>query len=110
MEENSKNFILYSTPQEEVRLEVLLTLNKAYINEGINRFVEEKYPTNYKVNGMIGFIVKRFNMDDSISFFKDLTMYQFIPNFPYSYRSNHTVKSGKKITLYHLMLDFSSKI
>ena len=90
------------------RLDNSSVLNKAYINEGVNRFVDEKYPTYYKVNGMIGFIVKSF--DDSISFFKNFTQYQFIPDFQYSYKSDHIIKRGEKITLYHLALDFSSKI
>ena len=57
---------------------------------------------------MIAFIVKSF--DDSISFFKNFTQYQFIPDFQYSYKSDHIIKRGEKITLYHLALDFSSKI
>ena len=85
------------------RLDNSSVLNKAYINEGVNRFVDEKYPTYYKVNGMIGFIVKS-------SFFKNFTQYQFIPDFQYSYKSDHIIKRGEKITLYHLALDFSSKI
>lgn len=34
------------------------SLNNKYIREGINRFIDEKYPTYYKVNGMLGFVVK----------------------------------------------------
>lgn len=93
------------------RLDNSSTLNKKYINEGVNRFVDEKYPTNYDVNGMLGFIVENFDINKSITeYFKNFIQYSFIQDFPYSYRSSHTIKNRKNITLYHLMLDFSSKI
>ncbi|WP_396189029.1 hypothetical protein [Flavobacterium sp.] len=86
------------------------SLNNKYINEGINRFVDEKYPTHNKVNGMLGFVVKNIDIRTNCNHFSDFTSYKFIDNFEFSYRSNHTTKTNKKITLYHLMLDFSSKI
>lgn len=86
------------------------SLNNKYINEGINRFVDEKYPTHNKVNGMLGFVVKNIDIKTNCNHFLDFTNYKFIDNFEFSYRSNHTTKTNKKITLYHLMLDFSSKI
>jgi hypothetical protein len=87
------------------------SLNNKYINDGIKRFVDEKYPTHNKVNGMLGFIVKSIDINDNCSHFSDLKYYKFIDDFEFSYRSNHTTtKTNKKITLYHLMLDFSSKI
>lgn len=86
------------------------SLNNEYINEGINRFVQEKYPTHNKVNGMLGFVVNNIDIETNSNHFSDFTKYKFIDNFEFSYRSNHTTKTNKKITLYHLMLDFSSKI
>ena len=86
------------------------SLNNKYVKEGIDRFIEEKYPTNMKVNGMLGFIVRSIDIHDNTQFFSDLKNYKFIQDFEYSYRSEHTSKSNKKLTLYHLMLDFSSKI
>jgi hypothetical protein len=86
------------------------SLNNKYINDGINRFIEEKYPTNNKVNGMLGFVVKEIDIKENSTYFTDLNSYKFIDDFEFSYKSNHITKSNKKITLYHLMLDYSSKI
>ena len=86
------------------------SLNNKYINEGINRFIEEKYLTHHKVNGMIGFVVTEMDIANNTKHFSNFVHYKFIENFEYSYRSNHTTKSNKEIILYHLMIDFSSKI
>ncbi|GAB1345911.1 hypothetical protein [Cloacibacterium normanense] len=86
------------------------SLNNKYISEGINRFIEEKYPTHHNVNGMIAFVVKSIDIGINCNHFKDLKEHPFIKGLDFSYRSNHCTTSGKKITLYHLMLDFSSKI
>lgn len=86
------------------------SLNNKYIDEGINRFIDEKYPTHNKVNGMLAFIVKRINIAENCKHFSNLEKYAFIKDLDFTYKSNHTTKSGKKIELYHLMLDFSSKI
>lgn len=92
------------------RLDGKTSLNNEYVNEGINRFKVEKYPTYNIVNGMLGFIVKNINIFENTKHFKDLNQYSFIDNFEFSYRSNHITKSNKNIILYHLMLDFSGKI
>ncbi len=86
------------------------SLNNKYIQEGIKRFINEKYPTHHQVNGMLAFITKRMDIDENSKCFSDLKRYMFINDFNFSYKSNHITESGKKITLYHLMLDFSSKI
>lgn len=86
-------------------------LNKKYISNGINRFIEnEKYPSFKKVNGMIGFVVNPIDIEQNTKCFSNLKFHQFINNFEYSYVSNHKTTNSKDITLYHLMLDFSSKI
>lgn len=86
-------------------------LNKKYILNGINRFIEnEKYPSFKKVNGMIGFIVNPIDIEQNTKYFSDLRFHQFINDFEYSYISNHTTTNSNNLTLYHLMLDFSSKI
>ena len=95
---------------DDVNTHYQKSLNNEYINEGINRFVEEKYPTHNKVNGMLGFVVKSIDIKNNCNHFSDLKHYKFIDDFEFSYRSNHTTKTDKKITLYHMMLDFSSKI
>ncbi|WP_264565864.1 hypothetical protein [Flavobacterium sp. N3904] len=86
-------------------------LNKKYIENGINRFVEnEKYPSFKKVNGMIGFVVNSIDIEKNTKCFSDLKFHQFINDYKYSYVSNHTTTKSNNLTLYHLMLDFSSKI
>ncbi|WP_459926600.1 hypothetical protein [Flavobacterium covae] len=86
-------------------------LNEKYISNGINRFIEnEKYPSFKNVNGMIGFVVNSIDIEQNTRFFSDLKFHQFINNFNYSYISNHTTTNSNNITLYHLMLDYSSKI
>jgi len=86
------------------------SLNNKYIREGINRFIDEKYPTYYKVNGMLGFVVKNIDIKENCKHFSDFQLYPFIDNFEFSYRSNHTSKNQNPIILYHLFFDFSNKI
>ncbi len=86
-------------------------LNKKYVSNGINRFIEnEKYPSFKKANGMIGFVVNPIDIEQNTKYFSDLKFHQFIKEFKYSYVSNHKTTNSKDITLYHLMLDYSSKI
>lgn len=93
------------------RLDGSNRLNKKYISEGINRYIEnEKYPSFKKVNGMIGFVVNSIDIEENTKNFPDLKCHQFITGFKYSYISNHTTTKSNNLTLYHLMLDFSSKI
>jgi len=86
------------------------SLNNKYITEGISRFVDEKYPTHYKVNGMLGFVVKNIDIKENCKHFSYFESYPFIDDFESSYRSKHATKTSKQIILYHLMLNFSSKI
>lgn len=86
------------------------SLNNKYINEGIMRFIEEKYPSHNNVNAMLGFVVKDIDINNNCNHFTDFKEYKFIEDFEFSYRSNHITKTNKKITLYHLMLNFSSII
>jgi len=85
-------------------------LYSKYINNGINRYINEIYPTHNKENGMLGFFIKPTKIIDQCKFFSDLKPYNFIENFDFSYISEHTTSKDKKIILYHLMLDFSSII
>ena len=86
-------------------------LNKKYVSNGINRFIEnEKYPSFKTANGMIGFVVNPIDIEKNTKCFSDLKFHQFINDFKYSYVSNHKTTNSKDITLYHLMLDYSSKI
>lgn len=90
------------------RLDGNAKLNKAYVEHGIKRFTtnyksknyQYYYPTNYGVNGMIGFIVKNINIDDNMqkigSFFSTIEIDKL-------YKSNHT-----NLQLFHLIMDFSA--
>lgn len=86
------------------------THNDFYINNGINRFIEEKYYTYQEANAMIGFVVSQIDIMENSKYFSDLSHYKFINDFDYSFVSNHITKSNKEIVLYHLMLDFSKNI
>ncbi|MBM4055102.1 MAG: hypothetical protein FJ264_10635 [Planctomycetes bacterium] len=99
-------------------------LNADYIKEGIMRFVTERYSSHSGINGMIGFVVEKINIDSNIKSinellinnFKDantqkkLTHVGFIKKFKHSYYSIHTDIENKKIKLYHLMFDLSKNI
>lgn len=109
----------YSTESSYIieckRLDNKPPLNKSslynkYLKEGVNRFVEEKYPTHYGVNGMFGFIVEKTDINKQCGFFSDFKNYKFIDECNFSYLSEHQTLSKKNIKLYHLMLDLSEKI
>lgn len=95
-------------------------LNKKYIEEGILRFVEEKYPSYYSVSGMIGFVVEHIDISNNI---KDIN--KLMENYPKvnlnkplkalnnnksnnTYSSVHKKEKSNLFKLYHLMLDFST--
>ena len=84
------------------RLDGESTLNKYYINHGINRFTSGYYSSSYGINGMLAFVVEKIdihsNMDKIGGFFNCLEINKL-------YDSNH---SNKK--LFHLIMDFSSNI
>jgi hypothetical protein len=84
------------------RLDGNSTLNKYYVNEGINRFTTGYYSTHYGVNGMIGFIVKKIDIHSNI---KDIGSFFNCLEINKLYDSNH-----KCIKLFHLMMDFSSNV
>lgn len=103
-------------------------LNAKYIKNGICRFVTRKYSSYFGINGMMGFIVKKVDINDNISKIntlldKDLidddkktvnanTTQKIEPinikcDFNYCYTSKHQINFKKEIILYHMMLDFS---
>lgn len=99
-------------------------LNAKYINEGILRFVNVQYPTNKYLNGMIGFVVERMDINanvENINYLLKkvfisvntetvLTSLNFIRDFQYQYYSLHKGTDNRKIKLYHLMFDFSANM
>ncbi|WP_051435889.1 hypothetical protein [Tenacibaculum sp. 47A_GOM-205m] len=86
------------------------TLNDAYIQNGMNRFIGEKYPVYNNKAGMLGFVVKSININDNSVENLKLKKNNVISNANFEYISQHTTSSGKDFCIYHLMLDFSSKI
>lgn len=99
-------------------------LNADYIKEGIMRFVTVQYSSHRGINGMIGFVVEKMNIDNNIKSInvlltnkfkasntqKKLTHVDFIKKFKHSYCSIHKDIENKKIKLYHLMFDFSANL
>ncbi len=71
-------------------------LYSKYINKGINRFIEEVYPTHNEANGMIGFFVKQISITKQCEFFTALKPYNFIDNYDYTYRSKSYYKISKR--------------
>ena len=98
-------------------------LNAKYINDGIMRFVTIKYSSFHRINGMIGFIVQKMDINKNISNINSLLEKNketnteqvlkrdnFINNFDYSYTSKHIDKNKLSFVLYHLMFDYSCNI
>lgn len=94
------------------------SLTWEYVENGIDRFKKrDDYPSYYKTNGMIGFIVKSHNIFDIVTAINTLLIYteklvnkDIIKDFDYCYLSEHKTTDKKEIELYHLMFDFSSII
>lgn len=84
------------------------SLNNKYINNGLSRFVDEKYPTYLEANGMLGFVVESIDIRENSKHFEGFEFCHFVDGCDFSYQSSHITKFQKNITLYHLMLDFSS--
>ncbi len=106
-------------------------LNAEYIKNGICRYVYGYYSTFYNVNATFGFVVEQMNITTNLNNINSLlpntyinqqkclvnanatqniTYNDFANGYPYSYLSKHNHNSGKEITLYHLMFDFSKNI
>lgn len=106
-------------------------LNAEYIKNGICRYVEEYYTSYFNANVMFGFVVTPMDISMNINNINLLMSYDYINQqgvsvnanvtqemiykeldifYPYSYASTHTCKSGKGLTLYHIMFDFSQNI
>jgi hypothetical protein len=98
-------------------------LNADYIKDGMCRFVNRHYSVYCGINGLIGFVVAKLDIDVNITQINTLSttkincnMVQkikkeyFIPHFEYHYSSRHKDCEGNVFTLYHLMLDYSNNI
>jgi hypothetical protein len=98
-------------------------LNGKYIKDGLCRYVSGKYSTYYRTNGMIGFVVQPMDIHANVLCINTLLANTKLPtntrqhlqciklvdDFDYSYCSTHSIGS-QNVTIYHLMLDFSSNI
>jgi len=106
-------------------------LNAEYIKNGICRYVYGYYSTYYDTNAMFGFVVEQMDIAKNINNINSLLpnnyinqqkisvnanvtqplqYFDFANGYPFSYLSKHNHNSGKEITLYHLMFDFSNNI
>ncbi len=101
-------------------------LNRKYLTNGICRFVEELYTDRFihKVSAMLGFVISKMDILANTNKINQIAINEIIPigaiqpitshtihdGFDYSFLSKHTSTKGRDIELYHLMLDFSSKI
>lgn len=107
-------------------------LNAEYVKNGICRFASDYYTSYYSCNAMFGFIVEpvdvQIDIVDNINSMLDIDYVNaqkvnvnaniiqqmryedFANKYPYSYISKHKCNSGKELSLYHLMFDFSQNI
>lgn len=99
-------------------------LNGKYIKNGIKRFTSKYYSSFYYVNGMIGFVVEKMDVDQNVDKIntllsksfnqvvttKRITKENFIDDFNYHYSSLHKDKVQDELKVYHLMFDLSSLI
>lgn len=107
------------------RLDGKSRLNNEYVNKGILRFVENKYPTITSVGGMFGFVVDNIDIDENVNKLNNIinriikkrtampiTKTNLINNYNYYYISKHKYKttSSNSFSLLHLMFDFSKII
>lgn len=107
-------------------------LNAEYVKNGICRFVTDYYSSYFGCNVMFGFLVEsvdvRVDIVGNINLMlkkhytnaqkrvvrakvtQQMQYKDFTNGYPYSYISKHQSASGKELTLYHLMFDFSQNI
>jgi len=89
------------------RLDGYAKLNNAYVDDGIKRFTTSYkssslsfyYPSSYGVNGMIGFVVNKINIDSNMNKIKESFT---VIEKNIMYESNHS-----NVKIFHLMMDFS---
>jgi hypothetical protein len=98
-------------------------LNADYIKNGICRFVNRYYSTYCEINGLIGFVVAKIDINANTEHINTLAATEincnmirkiqresFVPDYKYHYSSRHNDCEGNEFTLYHLMLDYSGNI
>jgi hypothetical protein len=98
-------------------------LNADYIKGGICRFVNRHYSTFCGINGLIGFVVTKLDINVNTghintlsktsincNMIQEIKKEHYIPNFEYLYSSKHKDREDNLFTLYHLMFDYSNNI
>lgn len=103
------------------RIDGLDSLNKKYVEEGVGRFVREKYSSYYGRNVMFGFIIKKVNISQNTKRIEsiqntstDLLLHGNINIIGTSgvsehYKCTYKIASGE-LELRHVFSDFSSVI
>lgn len=99
-----------------------LTLNRKYIDEGIRRFVGKmpKYTSYYKINCMLGFVVKNIDISKNTKNINDLLKKEYTDinvqhylqswSIPYTYISSHGETDNERIILIHIFQNCTSLI
>ena len=100
------------------RIDGTKSLNKKYVEEGIGRFVIQKYSSNYNENIMWGFVVKKIDIFRNVNLIQDIQNEN--PNKYLQGKFNCIVKKDmaqlyksiydiqtKKLELWHVFSDFS---
>lgn len=116
-------FIIECKRLDDTNITGVNGLNGLYVGRGMSRFASGTYSSYYKVNGMIGFVVKQVDIDKNIEFINKLLVSSFSniktigiitkqaihEGFEYSYYSAHLI-NNEECGLYHLMFDFSKNM
>ena len=84
------------------RLDGTGALNRNYVAQGIDRFTTSYYSSYYGVNGMIGFVVAYFDIDENMRNIGDF--------FHMLERGKLYASMHNDLKLYHLMMDFSDNV
>lgn len=101
------------------RIDGTSALNKKYVQEGIARFITEKYSSYYGRNIMLGFVVKKIDISDNAKSIEDIqnkdsdkfmhSKFELIGEKGVSerYKCMYQIQSGK-LELCHIFSDYSS--
>lgn len=101
------------------RIDGTSNLNKKYVEEGIARFITQKYSSYYGRNIMLGFVVKKINIVSNTKLIEQIQNldlnkqihgnFEFIDSddVTYNYKCMYQIQS-EEIELRHIFSDYSS--
>jgi hypothetical protein len=104
------------------RVDGNLTLNRAYIDQGMRRFLgkQPKYPSYYKMNGMMGFVIRNIDINNNVNRinkllrdnYTDLHVQDYLHagTIPHTFLSSHGEDPNEQITLIHAFSNCASLI